>query len=971
MNIYNISADESFVDVLAEHFLNRYGNNPEELSQIIFLLPNRRGCHNLAEAFVRQRGMQPTILPRIEPIADVEEDEIFLNGNHEILQKIKPNIGTMERVLIFTRMIMHKNELGLDDVTLAQAYALAKNLAAFIDTVQNEELNFNDLQNIVPDEYSEHWRKTLELLKIITEYWPRILSENGRCDSAERKKQLLKAEMDFWRNSLQRPKIVIAGTTAAFPFLQDMVKTVTEFENGEVYLYGLDKYSDDETWQNIDENHPQYELKSLLDYLKISRKSVKNIGIEKSSLRENLVSEIMRPASTSGAWRNLSLQVLPREAFDNIHLINCDDMRQEAKTIALIMRETLETDGKTVALVTMDRNLSRRVIAELKKWEIKADDSAGQPLSLTHIGIYFRLIGEAVTQDTETAKITLMKYPFTACGMERSKFIKEVYHIEKAIRNEDALSESQKAIMADFADRLLPLKKLYEDRYADLKDIITAHIKVAQSLADTDVKTGEKIIWRKEDGQAAAKFFVDLMKNGTELGQIDMNDYLPFLVTVMTEQNVRAVYGFHPRIKILGPIEARLINYDRVIIGSANEGIWPNLPKGDMWLSRPMKKTFGMPQAERNIGVCAADFAHLLHAPEVYLTRSQKVDGAPTDKSRWWLRLETILEAVFCDKNKQKSEYDFIYKQPYSSWAKNLERCNNPQPIKAPRPCPEVKYRPRRLSASKVEILMRDPYSIYAQKILHLYPLNNLDRAKEVFDFGNIVHETLEDFCREYNSSYYPEDATEKLMAIGIRKFAEKNIEKETITFWEPRLRAIIDMVVKREKEYRPMIKQIHPETEGEIEFIGKAGPFFISGKADRVDEMTDNSVHIIDYKTGHGRSTSEIEEVTAPQLPVEALIAQEVGFNNVGKKKVSSMQYWALKGKQGLTDEEQSQKAIQKIRETLQKLINEFDNKDRPYLAKPILGGSGQYDDYDHLSRFLEWSVRDDEAENSGGQND
>lgn len=961
MNIYNISAKESFVDVLAKHFLDRYDGRLEEFSRILFLLPNRRACKSLAEAFVRQRGKEATILPRISPIDDVEEDEIFLSGNSDILQKIKPSIGNMERVLTFTRMIMHKNEYGIDDVSLAQAYALAKNLASFIDTVQNEELNFADLENLVPYNYSEHWRKTLQLLKIISEYWPQILEENGKCDPMIRRKQLLQAEIDYWHNSSNRPKIVIAGTTAAYPYLREMVKTVSEFEDGEVYLYGLDKYSDDETWQSIDENHPQYELKCLLDYLGISRNSVANIGYDNIDLREKLICELMRPAATSGAWRNLSLEVLPEETFHNIHLINCDDMRQEARTIALIMRETLETEEKTTALVTMDRNLSRRVVSELKKWGIKADDSAGQPLSLTHIGIYFRLIGEAVANNTMTAKVTVMKYPFTACGMERDKFLREVYHLEKNLRSDEELSVSQQALLDDFEERIRPLKELYENPTVNLKDILETHIKVAQSLADTNIKTGEKIIWRNDDGRAAANFFVDLINKSDELGQIAANDYLPFLVTTMTEQNVRSVYGFHPRIKILGPIEARLSHYDRVIIGGVNEGVWPNLPKGDMWLSRPMKKKFGMTQAEKNIGVCAADFAHLMQAPEVFLTRAQKVDGAPTDKSRWWLRFETVLEAVFGSENEQKAKYAFLYRQPYSQWAKNIERCKNPQPIKAPCPCPKVEYRPRKLSASKIETLMRDPYSIYAQKVLHLYPLKDLDRSMEAFDFGNIVHETLEDFCRKYNSSNYPEDAKEQIMKIGMQKFTEKKVEESVIAFWKPHLQEFIDIVVKFEKGCRPRILNIYPEENGEITFKGKHGDFIITGKADRIDVMNDDSVQIIDYKTGSGRSTSEIEKVTAPQLPVEALIAEKGGYKVIGRKKVSGLQYWALKDKSGATNAEKSQNAVVKIEKVLQKLIDEFDNEKRPYLTKPIPNLTGQYDDYDHLSRILEWSVKDD----------
>jgi ATP-dependent helicase/nuclease subunit B len=374
-----------------------------------------------------------------------------------------------------------------------------------------------------------------------------------------------------------------------------------------------------------------------------------------------------------------------------------------------------------------------------------------------------------------------------------------------------------------------------------------------------------------------------------------------------------------------------------------------------------MKEKFHMSKPERNIGVCAADFAHLMHAPEVFLTRAQKADGIPTDKSRWWLRLETVLEAVFGSEKKQKEEYAFMYQQAYSPWAKNLERCNDPQPINPPLPCPDVKYRPRSLSASKVEILMRDPYYIYAQKVLHLYPLKDLDREMEVLDFGNMVHEVLEEFCRKYDSSYYPEDAAEQLMKMGLDKFVENKVEDEVIAFWKPQLKEFVDIVVRSEKERRPLIEKIHQEINGEVKFQGEGGDFVISGKADRIEELKDKSLCIIDYKTGHSKSTSEIEKATAPQLPIEALIAESGGYKDLAYRKVTGLQYWALKDKGGATDAEQSEKAVAKIKEVLQKLIDEFDDKDRPYLVNSLPGTKGHYDDYDHLSRVLEWSVRDE----------
>ena len=166
--IYNINAGASFVDVLAEHFLEYYKNQPEELANVLFLLPNRRACQSLSDAFVRLKGLEPTILPQIVPIADIEEDEVFLTGQSNILQDLSPEITKTERVFIFSKLISQKPELGFGHLSLAQAYALAENLAALIDLSYNENLDFSRLSEIVPAEFAAHWQESLELLKIIT-----------------------------------------------------------------------------------------------------------------------------------------------------------------------------------------------------------------------------------------------------------------------------------------------------------------------------------------------------------------------------------------------------------------------------------------------------------------------------------------------------------------------------------------------------------------------------------------------------------------------------------------------------------------------------------------------------------------------------------------------------------------------------------------------------------------------------------
>ena len=971
MHIYNIRANYSFVDVLAERFLTEYKNRQEDLAKVLFLLPNRRACQNLTDAFVRIQGLQPTILPRMEPIGDVDEEEVILLANSQTMNNLPPAVMPLERKMILTKLILQRSAFGPQKISLVQAYSLAQNLCELLDKVKEENLDFAKLQNIVEEKFSVHWQQTLELLKIITEFWPRILQERGFCDALERRDALFDEKIKFWQQNNTEQHIVIAGSTAAFPKMKELVSAVCHLKNGEVYLYGTDKYLDDVSWQEIDENHPQFELKELLEYLNIKRADIPDIPDIAQTEREQAVSEIMRPAQTSSQWLNLQNKPLSTAAFQGMKLISCDDIRQEAKSIAMIIRKTLEEKDKVAALVTMDRGLSRRVISELERWNIIADDSAGQPLNLTPIGVYLRLLTAFMEEASQSNLIALLKHPFAAGGKNYGEFNRLVRKLEITWRQGEEISSQQDEFLQDILRRIQNLRDLYLQPYVKIKDIFMAHIDAAEKLADTDIKSGTKIIWKEDAGNAAAQFVSEFLQKCDILESIPTKDYAAFINALLSEKNVRRRYGMHPRVKILGPIEARLCLYDTIIIAEVNEGIWPKLPDADMWMSRPMKHDFGLPQAERAIGLMAADFAHLLHAKEVFITRAAKsADSSPTNKSRWWLRLETVLAANFAH---NRSDYAFIYNQPYSQWAKNLERHLPAHQIKAPNPCPPVEHRPRKLSASNIEILMRDPYTIYAKYILHLYPLDELDKLMQSKDLGIIVHKVLQIFNDKYKHSW-PDNAKDELIKLGRGLFEEYLVPEEKKAFWWPQYEKIIDWVIKKEAEYRLEVKTVHNEIKGEYAMPLPAGDFTVTATADRIDILKNNSVNIIDYKTGKARSIQEMLTGKAPQLPIEGLIAIKGGFENLSAYKVNSLQYWDFKevSKSPQISDTDCAAAIANIENVLYELINEFDNPQRPYLTNPTLNKNVVYTDYEHLSRVDEWSVKDNSnADDLGDEDD
>lgn len=961
-HIYNICNSCSFWDVLADIYTTRYANDDLGLAGVLFLLPNRRACQALTAAFVRKQGMRPSILPQIMPIAEIDDDDLFFNGFDvfSLFEEEGNTISREERLFLFTRLIMSKpNDFGLKQISLAQALSLAIDLANLIDTANNQGLSFDRLATLVPEKYAIHWQETLKLLKIITEFWPQILKERKAIDVSSFRNKILTRQAQLWHFNKTQQNVVAAGITANFPAIVELLKSIKDLTNGEIYFAGLDRFADESYWSAIDETHPQFELKTIIDLLELKREDIIDIVPAANVEREKFISEIMRPAVVSEKWRGLKGSLDISSAIKGLSLITCKTQRDEATAIALKMREVLTKDGKTAALVTCDRNLARRVAAELGRFNIKIDDSAGMPLHLSPVGIFLRQLAEAAEMpESEVLLISLLKNPFMLAGQNASDFRQQVYDYELRLRNsrKDQLQDQNKTFIKNITAELLPLSEALHSEHILFNEVLECHIRVAERLASSAEETGSRFLWRGDAGKKAAQFITKMLEATQTLGMISGRDYLPLLTELMGLESVRSAYGTHPRLSILGPIEARLCHFDYIILGEVNEGIWPQPAQADMWMSRPMKKDFGFSLPEKNIGILGADLCGFLAVENVIITRAERVDGVPMKKSRWLLRLETVLKALGSDIEALKDDA-FVF------WANKIDKPDSFEPIKAPAPCPPVNARPRKLSASGIDLLIQDPYSVFAKYILNLYPLDELDIPPDQRDYGTLIHAIIEEFNNRYPESL-PENPVDVLLEIGQEHFNKAAMPKELEAFWLPKFINTAKWIIEQEQEYRPMVKRVHNEVSGKIVYDLPYGPFTFTAKADRIDELKNGGLNVIDYKTGQIPSEKQVKNGHAMQLLLEGLIAEKGNFDNMTTAKVNQLIYWQLgKKAQALTCEQDE--LLEECEEYLKKLLATFDLKETPYHPRPIPKFIPKNKDYVHLSRIKEWSVLEEGTDN------
>ena len=968
MNVVSIPAGAPFLETLAGQLVD----SPTRADDTV-LLPTHRAGRALVEAFAEAAGGGTLLLPRILSLGELDADEIAIRAEAEPGLaddlSLKPAIPALARRLLLARLVMQRDRQLPPDRALQLAGALAR----LIDEVQFNRLDFGRLDTLVAEEFAEHWQETLDFLAIVTEHWPAILEDEGRLDPIDRRNRLHEAQIALWRRSPPEGRVIAAGSTGIMPATADLLACIAGLPRGLVVLPGLDRHLDDGGWEAVEEGHPQWALKHLLERLGVERAAVPDWPEARSSTRSRLIAEAMRPAETTEAWRSLAPEI--GDGAEGLAAARFANPAAEAGAVALMLREAAER-GRSAALVTPDRDLARRVSVELGRWGLLADDSAGQPLGRTPVGAFLRLVAHAAAADFAPAELlAALKHPLAACGMEPARFRRAVRRLERALLRGprpgngldgllEAAGKAKDRRVGKTARRVArafqPLRALHRRQTAPLADLLAAHVGTAETLA------GEARLWRSADGEAAAELLADLGEAAGTWQPVRPADYAALFDELAAGQTVRMARPRHPGLAILGPLEARLQRADRLVLAGLNQGAWPADPAPDPWMSREMRMQFGLPPAEVRQGLAAHDFAQALNSGEVILTRSERVGTDPTVPSSWLQRLETVARALGRD----------IEDRRWAHWQAELDRPEDVQPADPPRPRPPLAARPRKLSATRVTTWLQDPYSIYARHILGLSPLDPIDADPEAREFGSTIHEALERFMREYPGPDLPDEAWDRLLAIGEETFAPFQDRPLAAVFWNRRFERAARNVWSIETQRRPGIERIFTEIRGATRFDGPAGTFTMTARADRVELRAGGGLVIVDYKSGNPPSAKDVVAGTARQLPIEAIIAAAGGFPDFPADDAAALEYWRTGG--GRSDRpapaviatagaaEGRQRApynagalIGATDDGLKRFIAAFDEEAMPYLAEPRPEFAGGYNDYRHLSRKDEWSRR------------
>ena len=940
------------------------GAPPEALARVELVVNTRRMARRLREIF---DAGPPRLLPRIRLVTDL--------GEIADLSDVPPAAPPLRRRLELVNLI---SALIARDAAIAPRdalYDLADSLADLMDEMGAEGVAPATVMGLDVSDQSGHWQRALAFLKIAETY---MEAADAPPDAGSRQRAVIERRVARWREAPPDHPVIVAGSTGSRGATAMLMEAVARLPQGAVVLPGFDFELPASVWEGMDagprpeEDHPQYRFRPLMAALGLAPADIRRWHgtPEPSPARNRLVSLALRPAPVTDQWLSdgPGLGDLG-PAAEGLTLLEAPGQREEAAAIALRLRRAAE-EGRTAALITPDRTLTRQVTAALARWGIVPDDSAGQPLPLAPPGRFLRLVaGLFEGRLTAGALLALLKHPLTHSGGARNRHLLFTRELELHLRRE-GVPYPEAAHLAAFAEARglegLPDWAAWlaaavcgraDPAPRPLSERVAGHLELAETLAAGPGREGAGGLWDRDAGRKARAVMDELIAEAPRAGEIDARDYSQLLASVLRREEVHDGEEAHPLIRIWGTLEARVQGADLVILGSLNEGAWPEPLPADPWLNRAMRQKAGLLSPERSIGLAAHDFQQAVGAQEVWLTRSVKDEGAQTVPSRWLNRLTNLMQGLPAQGGDRAHDAMQARGAEWLALAERLDEAARADPALRPSPRPPAEARPARLSVTEIQKLIHAPYPIYARVVLLFRPLEVMERPPEHHDGGIVAHSVLERFIKE--RAHAPDRLTEAEFLAVAREVLDKAVPwAATRAFWLARLARVAPWFVATETERRARAQPLAFEARGaaEIEELG----FTLSARADRIDRDEAGALWLYDYKTGAPPGEKE-QRAFDKQLLLTAAMAERGAFDEIGPAPVAGAAYIGLgaspKEAPAPLDEESPDEVWARLRD----LIALFRDPAKGFTSRHAVKSERMEGDYDHLARFGEWDIADD----------
>lgn len=294
-------------------------------------------------------------------------------------------------------------------------------------------------------------------------------------------------------------------------------------------------------------------------------------------------------------------------------------------------------------------------------------------------------------------------------------------------------------------------------------------------------------------------------------------------------------------LQILGLFETRCLNFENVIIMDVNESVLPNLKIYEPLIPREVMIILGLNRLENEEEIQRYQFRRLISgAKNVSLIYKE---SSKYEKSRF-------IEELIWERQKAAVRLDVLSIQRAGFKVKVL-----PKRLAVKKDSLIIKFlETREYSASSINTYLRCPLRFYYQYVLGLEEKEDLLEEPEGKDIGMFIHALLDETFSKFIGRKPCIDAgfREEFFAALDKKFSEdferkmksdSFLVKEILNF---RLERFLD-----NERQRDVLEIVCLEKTFTRKIKLETGEFRFKAVIDRIDRLFDQSILIVDYKTG------------------------------------------------------------------------------------------------------------------------
>jgi hypothetical protein len=320
-------------------------------------------------------------------------------------------------------------------------------------------------------------------------------------------------------------------------------------------------------------------------------------------------------------------------------------------------------------------------------------------------------------------------------------------------------------------------------------------------------------------------------------------------------------------LQLMGMLETRVLDFENIILASANEGVLPASSQQNSFIPFDVKIEFGLPTYREKDAIFSYHFFRLLQrAKNVFILYNTEHDVFGSgEKSRFVTQLEMMRTDIV---QKIVSPKVVAQKVELKEIAKNdlvFERL---------RELAKAGFSP-----SSLTNYLYNPVAFYKQKVLRIKEFDDVEETVAYNTLGTVVHETLDELYKPFIGKFLTVDAIlqmEKITKYLIVKHFKLQFKNGDLRTGKNRLifevanRFVVNFLAQEKKLLKDENNQLkiiatEENLSAEIEIDGIDFPIRIHGNVDRVDELN-GEIRIIDYKSGMVKS-SELKVLNFDQL--------------------------------------------------------------------------------------------------------